>query len=343
MNLTLRQLAEQLQLEFEGDADQEISGVASLASAVSGDLCFIQHEKYLLEISECQCSVLLVPLNIDRGSFKKSLLFADNPHLKFVQAMAIIEPELIANGDHQIHDSAQISPAARIGKNVSVGALSVIEEDVDIGEGTAIGAGCIIEKGTRVGSQCKLHSRVTLSRRVVVGDRCVLHSGVVLGSDGFGLVLHQQRWQKVPQIGTVVIEDDVEIGANTTVDRGALDDTVIEQGCKLDNLIHVAHNVRIGAHTAIAACVGIAGSANIGRHCKISGAAVVLGHLSIVDHVTVTAMSLVTKDIKSPGVYSSGTPLLENSHWHKSNARYKSLDQLARTVAMLEKQQPKSR
>jgi UDP-3-O-[3-hydroxymyristoyl] glucosamine N-acyltransferase len=154
--------------------------------------------------------------------------------------------------------------------------------------------------------------------------------------------MHQQRWEKVPQIGNVIIGDDVEIGANTTVDRGALDDTIIEQGCKLDNLIQVAHNVRIGAHTAIAACVGIAGSADIGQHCKISGAVVVLGHLSIVDHVTVTAMSLVTKDIKLPGVYSSGTPLLENSQWHKCNARYKSLDRLARTVALLEKQQDKS-
>ena len=146
----------------------------------------------------------------------------------------------------------------------------------------------------------------------------------------------------MPQIDNVIIGDDVEIGANTTVDRGALDDTIIEQGCKLDNLIQVAHNVRIGAHTAIAACVGIAGSADIGRHCKIAGAVAVLGHLSIVDHVTVTAMSLVTKDIKLPGVYSSDTPLLENSQWHKSNARYKSLDRLARTVALLKKQQDKS-
>jgi UDP-3-O-[3-hydroxymyristoyl] glucosamine N-acyltransferase len=149
--------------------------------------------------------------------------------------------------------------------------------------------------------------------------------------------MHQQQWQKIPQLGGVVVEDDVEIGANTTVDRGALDDTIIERGCKLDNQIQIAHNVRIGAHTAIAACVGIAGSATIGRFCKISGAAVVLGHLNIADNVTITAMSLVTKDIKRPGVYSSGTPLMENSRWHRSNVHYKSLDKIAQTVTRLEK------
>ena len=338
MKLTLRQLAELLQLKFKGDPDLEIHRVASLTSAVSGDLCFIQQKKYIRELAVSQCSALIVPVDFDQASNEKSVIFAENPHFSFTQAIKIINPELVGNSEALIHQSAQISPSARIGDNVSIGALTVIEADVEIGDGTSIGSGCVIEKSAKLGRQCKLHGRVTIGHRVVVGDRCIFHSGVVLGSDGFGLVFHQQHWEKVPQIGTVIIEDDVEIGANTTVDRGALDDTIIEQGCKLDNLIQVAHNVRIGAHTAIAACVGIAGSAIIGQYCKISGAAVVLGHLSIVDHVTVTAMSLVTKNIKSPGVYSSGTPLLENSQWHKSNARYKTLDRLARTVAELEKQ-----
>ena len=342
MKLTLQQLADQLQLKYTGEPDQEISGVSSLTSAKVGDLCFIQQKKYVRELPDSNCSVILVPLNFDQATNGKSLIFSENPHYSFVQAIAIVAPEQAGNSDYTVHASAQISTSANIASNVSIGALTVIGDDVEIGEGTLISAGCIIEKGSRIGSQCKLHSRVTIGNRVVVGDRCELHSGVVLGSDGFGLVFHQQHWEKVPQLGTVILEDEVEIGANTTVDRGALDDTIIEQGCKLDNLIQVAHNVRIGAHTAIAACVGIAGSANIGKYCKISGAAVVLGHLRIVDHVTVTAMSLVTRDIKSAGVYSSGTPLLENSQWHKSNARYKSLDRLARTVAMLEKQQDKS-
>jgi len=341
MKLTLQQLATQLRLEFKGEPEQEIGAVASLSSAVSGDLCFIQQNKYSGKISASQCSVLLVPLDFDQASTNKSLLLAENPHFSFVQAIAIINPEQTGGGDSLLHQSAQISNSAKIAANVSIGPLSVIGDNVEIGTGTSIGAGCIIETGAEIGSHCKLHSRVTIGCRVVVGNRCVLHSGAVLGSDGFGLVFHQLRWEKVPQLGTVIIGDDVEIGANTTVDRGALDNTVIEQGCKLDNLIQVAHNVQIGAHTAIAACVGIAGSATIGQYCKISGAAVVLGHLRIVDHVTVTAMSLVTKDIKSAGVYSSGTPLLENAQWHRSNARYKSLDRLARVVARLEKQHDK--
>jgi UDP-3-O-[3-hydroxymyristoyl] glucosamine N-acyltransferase len=341
MKFTLQRLAEQLELEFKGEANQKITGVASLDSAISGDLCFIQQEKYLRRISKSECSALLVPLDFDPALTSKSLIFADNPHFSFVQAIAIIKPELVADGDGVVQKTVQVSASAKLGANVSIGAYSVIGNDVEIGDNTTIGAGCIIEEGAKIGDHCKLHSRVCLGRRVIVGHRCILQSGAVLGSDGFGLVFHQQRWAKIPHIGSVIIEDDVEIGANTTIDRGALDNTVIEQGCKLDNLIQIAHNVRIGAHTAIAACVGIAGSANIGQYCKIAGGVGVLGHLSIADNVTVTAMSLVTRDIKSTGVYSSGTPLLDNRDWHKNNARYKSLDRLTRTVAKLEKQKNK--
>ena len=339
MNLTLQQLANHLQLKYKGDAGVEISGVASLSGSVSGDLSFIQHQKYAQDLSKSQCSAVIVPVDFDSETNKKALLFAENPRHSFIQAVNMIKPELVNGSQQGIHESAQISPSAQLGDNVSVGPLAVIGARVVIGENTSIGASCVIEQEALIGSDCYLHNRVTVGERVKVGNQCILHSGVVLGSDGFGLVFHQKKWEKIPQIGSVILHDDVEIGANTTVDRGALDDTVIEQGCKLDNLIQVAHNVRIGAHTAIAACVGIAGSAIIGKYCKISGAAVVLGHLSIVDHVTITAMSLVTKDIKQPGVYSSGTPLLENSLWHKTNVRYKSLDRLARTVAMMEKKQ----
>jgi UDP-3-O-[3-hydroxymyristoyl] glucosamine N-acyltransferase len=236
-----------------------------------------------------------------------------------------------------IHPTAQVGTNVQIGRGVSIGALTTIADDVDIGAGTSIGSGVSIASSVRIGKRCHIHGRVTLEQGVVLGDRCILHPGAVIGCDGFGLVMHRRRWLKIPQLGGVRIGDDVEIGANTTIDRGALDDTIIEQGCKLDNQIQIAHNVHIGAHTAIAACVGIAGSAVIGRYCKISGAAVVLGHLSVVDNVTITAMSLVTKDIREPGVYSSGTPLMENGLWHRSNARYKSLEKLAQSVARLEK------
>jgi UDP-3-O-[3-hydroxymyristoyl] glucosamine N-acyltransferase len=341
MILTLQKLAKQLELEFKGEASQEINGVASLTSAVKGDLCFVQQEKYLRGLSKSACSAVLVPLDFDPESTSKSLIFTENPHFSFIRAISIIRPELVATGDAVMHASAQISASAKLGANVSIGAFAVIGNDVEIGEGASIGAGCIIEDGARIGGHSKFHSRVCLGRQVIVGSRCIIQSGAVLGSEGFGLVFHRAHWEKIPHIGTVVIEDDVEIGANTTIDRGALDNTVIAQGCKLDNLIQVAHNVRIGAHTAIAGCVGIAGSANIGQYCRIGGGVGVLGHLSIADNVTVTAMSLVTRDIKSAGVYSSGTPLLDNKNWHKNNARYKSLDRLARTIASLEKKRVK--
>ena len=337
MSLNLQQLAKALNLEFRGDAGLVVNGVASPKSALAGELCFVQDRKYLGDINASDCSVVILTAELAGDISNKSQLLSDNPQYSFVEAIRALGIEAQSQDSDDIHPTAVVADTARLGKGVTVGALVVIEDGVEVGPGTSIGAGSIIERSAKIGGQCHLHSRVTLGSAVKLGDRCILHSGVVIGSDGFGLVMHEQRWEKVPQLGSVVIEDDVEIGANTTVDRGALDDTIIERGCKLDNQIQVAHNVRIGAHTAIAACVGIAGSANIGCHCKISGAAVVLGHLTVTDNVTITAMSLVTKDIKEPGVYSSGTPLLENSLWHRCNARYKSLDKLAQTVTKLEK------
>ena len=336
MSLNLQQLAETLQLEFRGESGLTISGVASLQSATSGDLCFAQHQKYLGDIAASQCGAVILTRELSARVGDRAILISDNPQYSFVQAIAALGLERQPPAG-VIHPSAQIADSARIGCDASIGALAVIGDGVEIGAGCVIGSGVTIAQGVRIGNQCRVHDRVSLGQAVTIGDRCILQPGAVIGADGFGLVMHQQQWHKIPQLGGVTIEDDVEIGANTTIDRGALDDTVIETGCKLDNQIQVAHNVRIGAHTAIAACVGIAGSSVIGRNCKISGAAVVLGHLTVVDNVTITAMSLVTKDIRQPGVYSSGTPLMENSLWHRSNARYKSLDRLAQSVARLEK------
>lgn len=336
MPVTIQQLAQQLELSFSGDPTLEIKGVASFVSAKAGDLCFLLKVNQQQVIADSQCSALIVPIGFNLQVSDKTYIYAENPKLSFVQAMALITPSCaFASG---IHPTAQISATADIGENVSVAALSVIGDGVSIGANSQIGVGCVIEDHATIGTHCLLHSRITIAHDVVLGDRCILHTGVVLGSDGFGLIKEDSKWIKVPQIGTVVIGNDVEIGANTTVDRGTLDDTVIAAGCKLDNLIQVAHNVRIGAHTAIAACTGIAGSAMIGAHCEIGGAVGILGHLSIANHVKITAMSLVTKDIRQPGVYSSGTPLMHNKAWHKANVRYKSLDDLARTVIKLEKQ-----
>ena len=281
---------------------------------------------------------MIVPLEFNVDLIDKAFILSPNPQLSFIRVVELIRPDISPEANVGPDQSARVSETARIADGVYIGPMAVIGDQVEVGPGCRIGAGCIVEDRVKIGAQSYLHSRVTLLKGVETGDRCIFHSGAVIGSDGFGLVEDRGRWIKVPQIGRVIIGDDVEIGANTTVDRGALDDTVIENGCKLDNLIQVAHNVRIGAHTAIAGCVGIAGSATIGRHCKIGGAAVILGHLRIADNVMVTAMSLVTKEIKRAGVYSSGTPLMENSEWHKANVRYKSLDSLARKIAKMHKQ-----
>lgn len=336
MSLNLQQLSEALQLEFRGDPELEISGVASLRSAVAGDLCFVQRRKYLRDIAASACSAVLLTAELAAEVDDRATLISDDPQLSFVRAIEALKLEP-RRGPQGIHPAAQIAASADIGDDVGIDAHAVVGERAVIGRGSKIGAGCVIGEGARIGEYCRLHPRVTLEHDVALGDRCILQSGVVIGGDGFGLVDDGGHWVRVPQLGGVSIGDEVEIGANTTIDRGAMDDTVIEQGCKLDNQIQVAHNVRIGAHTAIAACVGIAGSAEIGRYCKISGAAVILGHLRIADGVTVTAMSVVTRDIREAGVYSSGTPLMENSLWHRSNARYKMLETLAQRLTALEK------
>ncbi len=336
MSLNLQQLAEALRLEYRGVPELLIKGVASPASAVDGDLCYIQQQKTTEVINASQCSVVIAPPELAEAVSGKALLLSDSPQYSFVQAIEALGLETGPQGE-EVHPSAQIAASARLALGVRVGANAVIESEAQIGAHSIIAAGAVIGQGAIVGSQCHLHERVTLRREVRLGDRCIVHSGAVIGADGFGLAFHQQRWHKIPQLGSVEIGDDVEIGANTTVDRGALDNTVIEEGCKLDNLIQVGHNVHIGAHTAIAGCAAIAGSAIIGRYCKISGGAGILGHLTVADHVTITAMSLVTKDIKTPGVYSSGTPLMENRLWHRSNVVYKSLHKLAQTVAGLGK------
>lgn len=336
MSLELQQLAAALRLEFRGDAGIEITGVAPPRSAVAGDLCFVQRRKYLRDVLASECSAVILTPELADEIEDRAVLISSDPQASFVDAVAVLEVEPQAR-TAGIHSSAQIAPNAQIGEAVGIGALAVIGENSVIGNGSSIGAGCVIGDSAHIGGDCLLHARVTVAHGVEIGDRCILHSGAVIGSDGFGLVMREDRWRKIPQLGTVRIGSDVEIGANTVIDRGALDDTIVEDGCKLDNLIQVAHNVRIGAHTAIAACVGIAGSAVIGRYCKISGGAGILGHLSIADHVTVTAMSLVTRDIRKPGVYSSGTPLMENGPWRRNSARYKSLDDLARRIEALEK------
>ncbi len=338
-SLTVAEIAQRLNLAFQGKGDQVIQGVASLPSATQHDLCFLQSETYLPQLRDSACGAVIVAEGFSEEIPTAARLIAKNPHKAFVDVIYLLKPELspIQSSESKIHPSAQIDETAVLGKNIRIDANCVIKHNVIIGDNVRIGAGSIIEEDVIIGDHCHLVNNVTLCHGISLGREVILHPGVVIGSDGFGLVMEQGNWIKIPHLGSVKIGDRVEIGANSTVDRGALDDTVIENGVKLDNLIQVAHNVHIGENTAIAACVGIAGSAIIGKNCRISGAAVVLGHLTVADNVTITAMSLVTKSIKQSGTYSSGTPLMENHLWHRNNVRYKSLDKLARTISRLEK------
>jgi UDP-3-O-[3-hydroxymyristoyl] glucosamine N-acyltransferase len=237
-----------------------------------------------------------------------------------------------------VHASAVVGEGARIAASASVGPHCVVDAEAEIGEGAILGPHCIVGRGSVVGAQSRLVARVTLVQDVRLGKRVLIHPGAVIGADGFGIAFAKDHWEKVPQLGGVVVGDDCEIGANTTIDRGALGDTVLEEDVRLDNQIQIAHNVFIGAHTAMAGCAAVAGSARIGRYCLIGGAAGILGHLEVADRVTVTAMSLVTHSLREPGEYSSGTPIQENRHWRRNAARFKHLDDFVRRTGAARKE-----
>jgi UDP-3-O-[3-hydroxymyristoyl] glucosamine N-acyltransferase len=267
-------------------------------------------------------------------------LIANDPYVAYAKIAAIFETHPAA--PQGVHPTAVVSPDAVVSPGASIGPCCVVEAGAVIEDGVVLGPHCVIGPGCTVGAQSRLVARVTLVMRVTLGKRVLVHPGAVIGSDGFGLAFekadsHPGAWVKIPQLGGVRIGDDCEIGANTTIDRGALDDTVLEEDVRLDNQIQIAHNVYIGAHTAMAGCSAAAGSAKIGRYCQIGGNAGVLGHLELADRVTITAKSLVTSSIREAGEYSSGVPLQDNRQWRKNAARFKHLDDYARRLAALEK------
>jgi UDP-3-O-[3-hydroxymyristoyl] glucosamine N-acyltransferase len=272
----------------------------------------------------------------DAADHAGTALIADDPYVAFAKIAALFDsPRAPRPGIHPsavVDASATVDPGAEIGPFVAIGARS------RIGAGAMVGPGCVIGEDCEVGEGCELVARVTLVCRVRLGKRVLVHPGAVLGADGFGLAMDAGRWIKVPQAGGVVVGDDCEIGANTTIDRGAIEDTVLEEDVRLDNQIQIGHNVRIGAHTAMAGCSAAAGSAVIGRYCLIGGAAGILGHLTVCDRVVVNAMSLVTSSIDVPGEYSSGTPLMDARSWRKSAARFRQLDALARQLNARDKE-----
>ncbi len=334
---TAAALASRFGLALRGDPGREVDGVATLAHAGPRQLSFLSNPRYRAQLADTAAGIV-VARESDADGHAGTVLVAQDPYVAFARIAALFDPPPVPRpGVHASADvdpSATVAPGAEIAAFVSIGARSRIEDGAVVGPGCVIGEDCVVGAGSR------LVARATLVRRVRLGQRVLVHPGAVLGADGFGLAMDGGRWIKVPQQGGVVIGDDCEIGANTTIDRGAIEDTVLEEDVRLDNQIQIGHNVRIGAHTAMAGCAAVAGSAVIGRYCLVGGGAGILGHLTVCDRVVVNAMSLVTASIDEPGEYSSGTPLMDSRSWRRSAARFRQLDAMARRLNALDKEIP---
>lgn len=333
MALTLAELAQRLNAELRGNPEHRVEGVASPERANERQLAFIAGEKRSAALDRCRAGAVLLKPEL-AARHPGNTLVVSNPHLSFARAAALLHPdEWHAPG---IAPGASVDAAAHLAPSAWIGPNCIIEAGAVIGEQCQVGPGSHVAAGARVGERTRLVARVYVGPRCEIGARAVIHPGAVIGSDGFGFAKDGERWIKVPQLGRVILGDDVEVGANTTIDRGALDDTVIGNGVKLDNLIQIAHNVRIGDHTAIAAQVGIAGSAVIGKRCTIGGQAGIIGHLEIADDVHVTATTLVTGDLKEPGSYASNLKAAPVQEWRRIVARLMQLDTLARRLRQIE-------
>ncbi|MBJ7574276.1 UDP-3-O-(3-hydroxymyristoyl)glucosamine N-acyltransferase [Luteimonas sp. MC1828] len=335
--LTAAALAERFGLVLRGDGETEVDAVATLSGAGPRQLSFLSNPRYRSQLAGSAAGVVVVG-EADADGLGRTLLVARDPYVAFAHIAALFDPPQAPRPG--VHASAVVEAGARIDPSAEIGPLAFIGERSVVGAGAIVGPGCVVGEDCVVGAGSRLVARVTLVRRVRLGERVLIHPGAVLGADGFGLAMDGGRWIKVPQQGGVVVGDDCEIGANTTIDRGAIEDTVLEDDVRLDNQIQVGHNVRIGAHTAMAGCVAVAGSAVIGRYCLVGGGAGIVGHITVCDRVVITAMALVTSSIDAPGEYSSGTPLMDNRSWRKSAARFRQLDALARQVQRLDKETP---
>lgn len=320
----------------------EINGIASLEKAQSGQISFLSNSQFRSFLATTQASaVILTAQNANLCPKTASAIIVEDPYLGYAKAASLFIPE--TNKKSGIHPSAILGNNCKIDSSVSIGPYCVIGDNVEIQANTVLGAHCVIGSDCKIGKNTTFIANITLYSDVTIGDSVLIHAGVVIGSDGFGLANDKGKWQKIPQLGGVVIANEVEIGANTTIDRGALDDTIIEEGVKLDNQIQIAHNVQIGAHTAIAGCTGIAGSAKIGKHCMIGGSVSIVGHSEIVDKVILIGTASVERSITEPGIYGSGTGLLPFRELKKQGARYRQLDDIARRLQKLEKEGEKEK
>ena len=338
MRARLGDLAGLLGAELVGDADAQITRIGPLASADSSTLAFLAHPRYEVQLaSTLAACVIVAPAQREAACARGAALICADPYLAFARLTQWWAAQQRRPPKTGVHASAVVEDGALIDPAASVAALAFIGRGARIGPGAIIEAQCHVGEGAEVGAGSWLKARAVLSNACRIGARGIVHSGAVIGADGFGFAPAGGHWEKIEQLGSVVIGDDVEIGANTCIDRGALEDTVLEDGVKLDNLVQIGHNVRIGAHTAFAGCVGVAGSAIIGRHCTAGGGAIILGHLEIVDHVHITAATLITRSIHKPGTYSGAFPFDDNASWEKNAATLRQLHALRDRLRALEK------
>jgi UDP-3-O-[3-hydroxymyristoyl] glucosamine N-acyltransferase len=334
-SFTLRELAARFGGEVIGDPDIRVEQVATLEGAGARDISFFTNPRYRRQLEQTHAAAVIVDAECAAMIPGRPLIVCDNPYAYFARLSSFLNPrEAVVPG---IHAGAQVHPSASVDATACIGPCAVVGAEARIGPGTLIGPGACVGERSSVGSDCRLHPNVCVYHDCVIGDRVILHAGAVIGADGFGLAMEAGRWRKIPQIGRVLVGDDVEVGANTTIDRGALDDTVIEEGVKLDNQIQIGHNCRIGAHTAIAGCVGIAGSTHIGRHCRIGGSAMIGGHLEIVDNVEIGGATAVPKSILKAGTYTGLFPISQHQDWLRNASHIRHLDALAGRVRELER------
>ncbi len=335
MSYTLVEIAAQLGGQVLGDGGVRIEQVATLEKAQGQHISFLTNRKYQSQLAGTQAGALILG-EADSDASDLPRIISNNPYAYFARVSALLNPQ--PQPPVGIHPAAQVAAGAMVHSTAVVAATAVVEEGAKIGAHSVIGAGCYIGANVVIGEHALLYPRVVVYHDCVMGDRLIVHSGVVIGADGFGLAPDAGRWLKIPQIGRVVIGHDVEIGANTTIDRGALDDTVIEDGVKLDNLIQIGHNVRVGAHTAIASSTAVAGSTNIGQHCRIGGCVGIVGHIQIADQVEISGFTMVSKSIRNAGVYAGGFPFSSSDDWRKNAIHLRHLDELVKRIKTLEQE-----
>jgi UDP-3-O-[3-hydroxymyristoyl] glucosamine N-acyltransferase len=333
VGLTLTELAVAIGAELRGDPERCVERIATLQGADPSAVSFLANRHYRRQLEATRAAAVILSAQ-DAPLCPTAALVMDNPYLGYARAAGLLAS--VPAPRSGVHRTAWVSDEARVHESAWVGPQAVVEAGAVVGPRASVGPGCVVAAGAVLGADTRLVAQVSVGPGVRVGERTLVHPGVVLGADGFGLANDGGRWVKIPQLGAVVIGDDVEIGANTTIDRGALEDTVIEDGVKLDNQIQVGHNCRIGAHTAIAGCTGIAGSTRIGRHCMIGGGVGINGHIEICDGAVISGRSVVYQSITEPGSYASGVPLLPQEAWARAFQRFRQLDELARRVKRLE-------